>query len=156
MWDTPVPIFEDEDEGQLVNEFVRLSALYEDKGYEPYQIAQVVFEGLRDPIMRANQAAMVWSKDLAILERIRQAKLVGPADKEIIQSKEEWERRMLAVIEDSKLTSQEKKARIDGLNSIAKARNWVDGEDDGKKGHSGGVVLNFIRDPRSDEIPNAA
>lgn len=153
MWDTPVPIFEDEDEDQLINEFVRLSALY--PKYEPFQITQVVFKDLRDPIMRANQAAMVWSKDLEILERIRQARLDGPPDGVLIQSKEQWERKMLALLDDQTLNAQEKKVRREILDSIAKVKGWAEGDEDDKNNRRA-VIMNFGVDPRSLPATDAA
>jgi hypothetical protein len=151
MWDTPVPIFEDEDEDKLIGEFVRLSALYPQ--YEPFQITAEVFKGLKDPTMRANQAAMIWSKDLSILERIRQARLAGPAD-QTIQNKEQLEARIKATIEDTTLHSQEKKVRIEGYMNFAKLKGWVD-SDSGDEKRRVPVVMNFGIDPRSQTPPVA-
>lgn len=146
QWETPVPIFEDEDEDELIGEFIRLSALYPQ--YEPFQVCQVIFKNRRDPIMRANQAAMVWSKDLEILERIRQARLNGPTDEAQIQTKEQLQTRINSVIEDNTINSQEKKVRIEGYMAIAKLKGWAEGaEDDTKKGRA--VIMNFGVDPRS-------
>lgn len=86
-WETPVPIFEDEDEDELIARFVELTAVYGDK-FEPFQITQEIFKNLKDPTMRANQAALVWSKDLAILERIKQARLNGGTEPKPIETKE--------------------------------------------------------------------
>jgi hypothetical protein len=153
-WDAPLIIFEDEDEDELINEFIRLSALY--PAYEPFEIAQVVFENLKDPTFRANHAAMKWSSNLSIKKRIDEARAGIGITGEVIKDKDDWERRVLATIQDATLNAQEKKVRIDGYNAIAKVRGYIDGEDDNKRG-AGGVVLNFIRDPRSDAaVPDAA
>jgi hypothetical protein len=146
-WETPVPIFEDEDEDALISEFVRLSAQY-DHIYSPQQIAVEVFKNLRDPTMRANQAATVWSSKLEIAERIRKAKQ-SKDDEDLIQSKEQWEKHMLALLDDPAIGTQEKKVRMEIYNSIAKSRGWL--EDDSKNNGKRNMMPQFIFgiDPRS-------
>ena len=148
MWETPVPIFEDEDEDQLISEFVRLSALY--PTYSAYEVAQVVFKGLKDPIMRANQAAMQWSSDLTIKERIRKAALVG-ANQQEIDSKETKLRKLEAIYNDPNIKAAD---RIKALELHAKISGDIDGDGDDDKKAGGGVVLNFIR--REDPVSDAA
>jgi hypothetical protein len=147
MWDTPVPIFEDEDEDELIARFVELSARYPNR--EPFEICGVIFKNLRDPGMRANQAAMVWSKDLDILERIRQARLNG-FDENAITSKEQLQKKINATIEDVTIGAQEKKVRIDGYMAIAKINGWAEGEagDEAGLGRRP-IIVNYALDPRS-------
>lgn len=79
MWQTPVTIFEDEDEEALISAFVDMSARHE-KDYNSLQIARYVFRNSRDAELRAGQAALTWANDLDIKERIRLKKLVGDDD----------------------------------------------------------------------------
>lgn len=146
MWETPVPIFEDEDEDELIARFVELSALY--PKYSPFEVAGVVFKKLRDP-QRAAQAAMIWSQDLDIKVRIDQAKLNGPANGELIASKEQWERKMLALLEDTTIGAQEKKVRLEVYNSIAKAKGWLDNPDDETGLGRRPIIVNYGLDPKS-------
>lgn len=152
-WETPVPIFEDEDEEALIEEFVRLSAIYHT--FPPTAVAAEIFNKLREP-SRALQAATIWSSNLGIMERIRIAK----ANKEtegLIKTKIEWELKQLALLEDTSIGVQEKKVRTEIYNSIAKARGWLDGDmdDDEEGGRKGKVVhVNFRLDPRAN--PDAA
>lgn len=145
-WETPVPIFEDEDEEFLVSEFVRLSAQYHT--FPPTAITGEIFKELREP-SRALQAATIWSNNLGIMERIRLAR----ANKEVdglIKSKHEWELKQLALLEDNTIGVQEKKVRMEIYNSIAKSRGWLDGEDGDDGERRGRVVnVNFKLDPRA-------
>lgn len=124
MWDTvstPVPIFEDEDEAELIKAFVELSARY--PNYPAFAIAQHIFKDLRDPVLRANQAALQWSEDLAIKERIRQAKLNGNREPEVL-TKEALQAKIFATIEDETIGYSEKKVRIEGYMAIAELHGW--------------------------------
>lgn len=85
-WEAPVPIFEDEDEAALISEFVKFSAAY--PKHNVFQICAHVFRDKREPT-RANQAAMVWPNDLAILERIRIARLNGGKEPSAPETKED-------------------------------------------------------------------
>jgi ATP-dependent DNA ligase len=127
MWQdmqTPLPIFEGEDEVELVRRFVELRAAYPESTYNNFELCQYIFRDLRDPSMRANQAALCWGNDLEIKERIRKAKLNGNKEPEEL-TKENWQARVLAVIEDTALTPQEKKAKLDGYRLYAEANNWI-------------------------------
>lgn len=124
MWDTvstPVPIFEDEDEAELIKAFVELSARY--PNYPAFAIAQHIFKDLRDPVLRANQAALQWSQDLNIRVRIDKARANGNAEPEAL-TKEALQAKIFAVIEDTTITSTEKKVKIDGLMGIAELNGW--------------------------------
>jgi len=124
MWDTaasPVPIFEDENEAELIKAFVEMSARYPQ--YPSFAICQHIFRDLRDPGLRANQAALQWSQDLVILERIRQAKLNGNREVEAL-TKEALQAKIFTTIEDETLGSQEKKVRLEGYMNIAELHGW--------------------------------
>lgn len=126
MWQdlaAPVPIFEDEDEQALIGEFVKLSARYPDRN--PYEICEHIFKNLRDPWLRSQQAALQWSKDLEILERIRQAKINGGTEAANSDPKKAWQAEVYAVINDERIGPQEKKARLDGLKLIGESNSWV-------------------------------
>jgi hypothetical protein len=82
MSDEPirVVVFEDEDEETLKAEFVRLMAKHKQK-YSAYEVAKYVFRDLKDPDLRAAQAAQVWGNDIEIKEQIDEAILYGPDGK---------------------------------------------------------------------------
>lgn len=126
MWNTlaaPVPIFEDEDEQALIGLFVQYSARYPDRN--PYEICAHIFKDLRDPFPRSDQAASQWSKDLEILERIRQAKINGGTEQVESDPKKAWQAEVYAIINDPNLGPQEKKARLDGMKLIGESNAWV-------------------------------
>lgn len=122
MWTAPVPFFEDEDEEAIVGDFVTMSARY--PKYSAFDICQHIFKDLRDPEMRANQAALQWSKDLTILERIRQARLNGGFEQSAKLTKEQLQAKILSVTEDDNLTTQEKKIRLEGYMAYAETEGW--------------------------------
>jgi hypothetical protein len=94
MWSAAVPFFDDENEAELKRQFVEFSARYPDQTI--FSITQYIFRSLRDPEARANQAALVWSNDLEIKERIRKAKMNGGAEPESIDDDEAYYREVLA------------------------------------------------------------
>ena len=122
-WDTPLPIFDDEDEEALISRFVELMAAHH-PAYSEFAIAEQVFEGLRDPGLRSFQAANQWFKQLSIKERIRAAKNNGNKEFKSL-SKPDWQAKVMAVIEDDNMGYQEKKVRIDGLNVYATSEGWI-------------------------------
>ncbi|CAB4131761.1 hypothetical protein UFOVP131_32 [uncultured Caudovirales phage] len=122
MWNAPVPIFDDEDEAELINSFVEYSARY--PTYPTFEIAQYVFRNQRDPEMRANQAALVWGNSLDIKERIRRAKQNGGVEPEEY-TKEKWQAEVLAIARDDELSAVQRKSKIDGLNLYAQGMGWL-------------------------------
>lgn len=112
-WEAPLVIYDDEDEDALLSNFVELMAAHHPR-YTEYIIAEQVFRGLRDPTLRSFQAANRWANDLAIVERIRKARLNGNKEFKPL-SKEEWLAKVLATAEDENLSSADKKAKLDGL-----------------------------------------
>jgi hypothetical protein len=106
MWNVDPVIFEDEDEEALKANFVRLSALYPQQG--AFDIAAYVFKNQRDPEMRGQQAAMIWTKDLEIQERIREARLNGGNEPSPIPTKEQRLRQLQALFEDPETAVKDK------------------------------------------------
>lgn len=98
MWTTKPVIFEDEDEESLKADFIRLCAIYPNQ--DIFEIAAYVFRNQRDSEMRAQQAAMIWNKDIEVLERIRKAKLNGGEEPNPIDSKEDKLRKLQAFYDD--------------------------------------------------------
>jgi hypothetical protein len=145
MWDTPVPIFDDEDEDEFISRFVELSAQYGDKFPAP-AITWEIFKNRRDPEMRSNQAAMVWSRDLSILERIRVAKLNGGVEPKPVDTREQKLRKLEAIYNNEEMPVRE---RIKAIELHAKITGELDdGDDDGNDGRRP-IVMNFGIDPRS-------
>lgn len=144
-------IFDDEDEETLKSEFINLCAKHKNT-FSHYEVAIHVFRNLRDPEMRARQAADYWGKDLNVAERIRQAILL--ADDDVACGKAEIQRRLLAVA-DSALTSA--KDRIDALKTLAQMQGLIvkpiEFRGDNKN-NSGLAVFQFTVDPDADK-PNS-
>ena len=110
MWSAPVPIFEEEDEAELIARFVEFSARY--PKYSAYEICKHIFKDLRDPDLRAGQAAAQWSIDLEILERINQAKLNGGAEPKPLDTKEEKLKKLEAIYNDPEVAMKERLAAM--------------------------------------------
>jgi len=106
MWNVAPVIFEDEDEEKLKADFIVLCARYPET--EPFEIVAYVFRNQRDPELRAQQAAMIWLKDLDVKERIRQAKLNGGNDKTSVETKEEKLRKLEAIYNDDTLKTSDR------------------------------------------------
>jgi len=64
-----IVFFEDDDEAELRLEYIRLMAKHQNK-FSPYEVAKYVFRDCRDPELRSQQAAQVWSNDLEVKEAI--------------------------------------------------------------------------------------
>jgi hypothetical protein len=120
MWSQPVTIFEDEDEDALKGEFIRLSALHPTR--TPDEIATYVFRNQRDPGLRSAQAAMVWLKDIDVLERIRQARLNGGVEPGGIHTLEEKLRKLQVLYEDE---SQDLKDRLAAMRLHAEMSGQI-------------------------------
>jgi len=120
MWNQPVAIFEDEDEEALKSEFIRLSALHPTR--TPDEIAAYVFRNQRDPGLRSAQAAMVWLKDIGVLERIREARLNGGVEPAGIHTLEEKLRKLQVLYEDE---SQELKDRLAAMRLHAEMSGQI-------------------------------
>ncbi len=94
-WETPLPIFEDEDENALTSKFVELVAAH--PTFSPMAITAHIFKDLKDPVARSGQAAFDWMQRLDILERIRLAKLNGNKEALPIETKEGKLRKLEAI-----------------------------------------------------------
>lgn len=106
MWTAKPAIFEDEDEEKLKADFIRLCALYPNQ--DIFEVASYVFRNQRDPELRSQQAGMIWSKDIEVQERIRQARLNGGEEPNPIDTKEDKLRKLEAIYnnEDNKLADR--------------------------------------------------
>jgi len=117
MWNTAPLIFEDEDEEKLLADFVKYSAIHKDR--DPFEIAAYVFRNQRDPELRAQQAAMIWAKDIDVAERIRLARLNGGAEGSVIPTKEQRMRQLQEMFEDVTLPVKERIAAQRLLSEMA-------------------------------------
>ena len=115
-------IYENEDEDELINKFVELSARYPE--YTAFDIAAEVFKGLVDPWSRANAAAQVWANSLEIRERIRTYDRRGAKTTPSLTF-EEWQAEVLAVTRDENLGTQAKKVMLDGLRLVGESNAWI-------------------------------
>jgi hypothetical protein len=146
MWETPVPIFDDEDENELITKFVELSARY-DGQYSPMEITAHIFKNLRDPFPRANQAAMQWGSSLDILERIRLAKLNGGTEPEPPDNKTVKLKKLEAIYNNDKVGMKE---RIAAIKLHAEIAGEIGGDGDNEDGVGRrAIVINYGIDPRS-------
>lgn len=109
-WSAPVPIFEDEDEAELIARFVEYSARYPKRS--AYELCQYIFKDLREPDLRAGQAAAQWSQEIDILERIRLAQLNGGTEPKPLDTKEEKLRKLEAVYDDTEVSMKDRLAAM--------------------------------------------
>lgn len=121
MFGNPVVFFSDESEPAIIAEFVRFSALY--PKHTAYDVAFHVFRNLREPESRATQAALLWSRDLAILERIRLARANGGNEPTPL-TVEELQKKILEITEDNTVAAKDKSVMIEGYMAIARLNGW--------------------------------
>lgn len=105
MWNGGIIIFEGEDEEALKSDFIRLCALHPKQ--DIFTIALYVFKGLPDITMRSQQAALVWSNDIEVQERIRQARL-GASDAPQLLTKEQRIARLQAIADDEGIAAKDR------------------------------------------------
>lgn len=72
----PIIFFDGESESDLREEFIQLSAKH-GGNFTAVDVARHVFKDLKEPELRAVQAASVWGRDLGVQEAIRVAMLLG-------------------------------------------------------------------------------
>jgi len=143
MWETPVPIFEDEDEDELIAKFVDLSARYKDR--DAYEITAYIFKNLREPT-RALQAATIWSSDLGIKERIEAIRRQG-FDTTPIDSKETKLRKLEAIYNNEDIAARDRLKALELHAQIQGEIKKPGDEEDADKPRT--VVLKFGLDPRA-------
>jgi hypothetical protein len=118
MWNVAPVIFEDEDEEKLKADFVAYSARY--PNFEPFEVGAYVFRNQRDAEMRAQQAVMIWLKDLEVQERIRLAKLNGGKEADPVETREQKLKKLEVIYNDpdvktaDRLKAMELHAQIQG------------------------------------------
>lgn len=150
-------IYENESEDELLNEFIRLSALYPE--YSPYDIAAEVFKGKVDPWARSMQAAQVWSNSLEVRERIRLAKAnrnSATSKSNTIVSYEELQAEILNVTRDMTIPYQEKKVILEGLRLLAETNGWIKKAIEKKTEDVTRRIPNFLIKRYEDEQPARA
>lgn len=121
--DTPLIFFEDEDEEAVKSAFVEAWARY--PTYSPFEIAAYIFKNMRDPVSRGNQAAMEWSTDLEVKERVRKARENGGSEPVPVDPKVAWQNEIQSVYRDDNMPSQEKKVRLEGLKLFGESNGWI-------------------------------
>jgi len=120
-WSNPgYIILEGEDEAALKARFVELSARY--PHFHPSEIGQTVFGGLRDGMSRGSQAGYVWSRDLEVLEAVRQWTLTAGSQATSIPTKETVVAELHAI---SQSVAVEAKDRIAALKTIAEIGGYI-------------------------------
>jgi hypothetical protein len=98
--------YDDEDEAALKARFVDLWAVHKERS--AYEVAQYVFKDLKEPELRADKAAQVWSKDLDVLEQIRLRRLNPEGNG--LASKEKTAAEILALAQNNKIGDKERVA----------------------------------------------
>lgn len=119
MWSAAPTILEGEDEEALKSRFIQLVASY--PSHNPYEIAEHVFKDLRDPGLRSQQAAMIWLKDVEVLERIRLYRLNGGDEVRPVKSKEQLILELEVIAENDKTPIKE---RIAAYAQIARMQGY--------------------------------
>jgi hypothetical protein len=120
MFANPVLIFEDEDEAALKSRFVEVAAKFPE--HTMVDVAVHVFRNLRDPLLRAQDAAVKWGNDLEIKERIRQARILGAEEGEPLLSRPQ---RIKALEQIALNHNLEAKDRIAAFRLIAEQNGEV-------------------------------
>lgn len=108
----PIAFLPNEDEAALRAEYIRLAAHYLPLGYSPYDVAMHVFKDLPDPILRSQQAADYWGKDLEVVELIRQVTLLDQSNIEA----DRLERSLWAIADDTRCFTKD---RLEALKQLA-------------------------------------
>lgn len=108
----PIAFLPNEDEAALRAEYIRLAATYLKLGYSSYDVAMHVFKDLPDPILRSQQAADYWGKDLEIVEQIRQTAILDQNDIEA----DRLERSLWAIADDTRVFTKD---RLEALKQLA-------------------------------------
>lgn len=103
-----VLFFPGEDAEAIKTRFVEVWAHH--KNNSPYEIAQYVFRDLKEPTLRAGQAAQIWGNDIELKERVRLLILKGPPVPDASQN--ELLRRTLGVSDDPCTSPKDKIAAI--------------------------------------------
>lgn len=111
MWNAAVTIFDDEDEEALISRFVELSAIWTNE--DAISICRYLFKDMRDPELRAGQAAITWSNDLAVKERIRQHRLTGGNVENEVATKVDKLKVLEGIYKDSECSAKDKIAAIE-------------------------------------------
>jgi hypothetical protein len=149
----PLIFFDGEDETALKAKFVELSAKH--KGiYNAYEVAQYVFRDLKEPEVRALQAAQYWGKDLAVLEAIDQAIALGPSD--VDTSEAQLKRRLLQLADTHHASVRD---RVAALRVIAEMQGNIRKAVDKTVTYPDGVkprglpTFNFFVDPKASNKP---
>jgi len=123
-----LPINDDEDAEALLAEFIRLCVHYKitdnDGKHTFMTVGRYVFAKLRDPGLRGEQCGKEWGDDIAVLEKIKHHIANGFEEKTSL-TKAEWQAKIIAVSENSKLSPQEKKSILDGLRLYGESEGWL-------------------------------
>lgn len=150
----PIIFFDGEDEEALKQEFIDLCALHHKNKFSAEEICIHIFHNLKEPTLRALQAAQYWGKDLGVAEAIRNKILFGEA-------KTEKERRLNIAQSIAEDPREQAKDRIAALRlmfevegEIVKAVEKKISYPDGLK--PGGLpIFQFVVDQDADK-PNPA
>lgn len=105
MWNGGIVFFEGEDEEALKSDFVRLCAMHPKQ--DIFKIGEYVFRGLADISLRSQQAALVWSNDIEVQERIRLARL-GTSATPIVKTTEQRIGELQAIAADADTSAKDK------------------------------------------------
>lgn len=108
MWNARPTILEGEDETALRNEFARLVAKH--PAADIFQVGEYVFQNLKDPGLRGQQAAMIWNKDLEVQELI--TKYRNGQDKSDLPTKEDAARLAYSIAEDLRTEQKDRLAAL--------------------------------------------
>lgn len=141
--------FEGEDPEALKQEFIRLCAKHK-HSQTPMAIAKYVFRDLREPILRAMQAAAYWGDDIAVLEAIDHLILYG-AEGDVADL---IKRQKIAMViaEDTKEAAKD---RIAALEYVSKTKGEIKRLMDIDVGDKAGKPLTMFRVVERQRAENA-
>lgn len=110
----PLLFFEGEDQDALKQAFIDLCAKHYRNGFSHYQIAQYIFRDLKEPELRALQAADYWGKDLAIADAVRQKVAFGDAE----NARDRRLNILMNIAEDSRASDKDRIAAVLAASTI--------------------------------------
>lgn len=116
-WRNEVLFFPGEDAEAIKTRFVEVCAQHQNR-FTPFEVAQYVFKHLREPQLRAGQAAELWGSDLDVLERVRMLMTKG-SEKPDVGDSDDIVSRAYKIADDP---HTENKDRINALTLIARIK----------------------------------
>lgn len=103
-----------ENENALKQAFIDACVRHHKNNFTHFAITEHIFKHLKEPYLRALQAAQLWGKDLEILEAIQHKIAYGEA----VDEKQKRVNLLMSIAEDTRHAAKDRIAAILGASSI--------------------------------------